>query len=905
MARIIVDGREHEVAAGGNLLQACLGLGYDIPYFCWHPALGSIGACQQCAVKVYRDAQDTKGRVVMSCMEPVADGLRVSIEDPEARAFRASVIEWLMTNHPHDCPVCDEGGECHLQDMTVMTGHAYRRFRFKKRTFLNQDLGPFVNHELNRCIQCYRCTRFYNEYARDTDFAVRGAHNHLYFGRHADGPLESEFSGNLVEFCPTGVFTDKTLKRHYTRKWDLTTAPSVCVHCGLGCNTIPGERYGELRRVRARYNGEVNRYFLCDRGRYGYEFVNGSTRIYEPRATSGEATAGGVLPAEKAIAWVAALLSTGRRVVGVGSPRATLESNFMLRKLVGPENFVLGISDEETEASALGLEILRRRASRPASLADVERADGILVLGEDLTNTAPLADLALRQAVLNKPRRLAREMKVPAWQSDAVRTLVQDDRGPLFVATPGPTKLDRFALEAVRRAPADIARLGWAVARAIDPASPEVPGLDESERAMAHKIADALGASENPLVVAGTSGGDPDILPAAEAVTAALEKKGREARLSLAFPECDSLGLLLLGGRPPAEALSGNDGRPIDCLIVLENDLFRRMPENAARGLLARCKAVVVLDHSETRTAQAATIVLPAATFAEATGTLVNNEGRAQRSFRVMVPRDGVRESRSWLRDIGLAAGKSEFEPLSDYAALLAAIEREAPGLSGISKASPAPDFRIYERKVPRAPHRYSGRTAEDADINVSEPKPPDDPDSPLSFTMEGSEGIPPSSLISFYWRPGWNSGQALNKFQQETNGPLIGGDPGVRLIAPAPRAAATAARPVPAAFRPEHARVFLVPLHHIFGSEELSRLSPGVGSLSPKPYLLMNENDARERGLAPGRKVRIEHEGRSYVLPLRTSSDLARGLAGAPAGLPELPGPALRGWAALSEVEP
>src|SRR5713101_2752014 len=282
MAAILIDNRPYEVPDGQNLLHTCLTLGFDLPYFCWHPALGSVGACRQCAVKQYRDENDTRGRLVMACMTPAAKGTRISIDDSEAHEFRASVIEGLMINHPHDCPVCDEGGECHLQDMTVMTGHDYRRYRGLKRTYRNQDLGPFVNHEMNRCIQCYRCVRFYRDYAggRDLDsFALR---NHVYFGRHEDGVLESEFSGNLVEVCPTGVFTDKTLKQHYTRKWDLQTAPSICVNCGLGCNTIPGERYGELRRIQNRYNGEVNGYFLCDRGRYGYEFVNSSERIRHP-----------------------------------------------------------------------------------------------------------------------------------------------------------------------------------------------------------------------------------------------------------------------------------------------------------------------------------------------------------------------------------------------------------------------------------------------------------------------------------------------------------------------------------------------------------------------------------------------------------------------------------------------
>ena len=284
MATIFVENQPYQTEDGQNLLHACLSLGFDLPYFCWHPALGSVGACRQCAVKQFKDAQDAQGKLVIACMTPASDGARISIEDKQATEFRASVIEWLMVNHPHDCPVCDEGGECHLQDMTVMTGHAYRHFRFKKRTYRNQYLGPFINHEMNRCIQCYRCVRFYRDYAGGRDLDVFAEHDHVYFGRHEDGVLQNEFSGNLVEVCPTGVFTDKTLKGHYARKWDLQTAPSGCTHCGVGCNTIPGERYGELRRILNRYHHDVNGYFLCDRGRFNFEAV-GSERP-DRRATS-------------------------------------------------------------------------------------------------------------------------------------------------------------------------------------------------------------------------------------------------------------------------------------------------------------------------------------------------------------------------------------------------------------------------------------------------------------------------------------------------------------------------------------------------------------------------------------------------------------------------------------------
>jgi NADH-quinone oxidoreductase subunit G len=271
MPKIFIDNKPYEVKAGKNLLESCLSLGFDLPYFCWHPALGSVGACRQCAIKIFKDENDTQGKLMMSCMEAVKDGLRISINDTTAKAFREQVIEWLMTNHPHDCPVCDEGGSCHLQDMTVMTGHDYRRFNYKKRTYQNQYLGPLIHHEMNRCIQCYRCVRFYRDYAGGDDLNVFAAHHHVYFGREKDGVLQSPFSGNLAEVCPTGVFTDKTLKEHYTRKWDLTSGPSVCQHCSLGCNIIAGERYEELRCITNRYNSEVNGYFLCDRGRFGCE----------------------------------------------------------------------------------------------------------------------------------------------------------------------------------------------------------------------------------------------------------------------------------------------------------------------------------------------------------------------------------------------------------------------------------------------------------------------------------------------------------------------------------------------------------------------------------------------------------------------------------------------------------
>ena len=350
MATIHVDGEQFEVDPGDNLLQACLSSGLDLPYFCWHPALGSVGACRQCAVKLYRDDADKVGRIVMACMTPVGENSYLSIADPEAKDFREGIISLLMTNHPHDCPVCEEGGHCHLQDMTVMTGHHKRQYHFTKRTHRNQELGPFIAHEMNRCIACYRCVRYYNDYAGGTDLGVFGSAANVYFGRQQPGNLESEFAGNLTEICPTGVFTDKTHSEHYARKWDMQFAPSICAGCAVGCNISPGERYGTVRRIENRYHGEINGYFLCDRGRFGYGYVNSSDRPRKPFVRQhGELV---TASAEEALTQVRALMASGSAVLGIGSPRASVEANYMLRALVGADAFCSGMTRQDTELTA-------------------------------------------------------------------------------------------------------------------------------------------------------------------------------------------------------------------------------------------------------------------------------------------------------------------------------------------------------------------------------------------------------------------------------------------------------------------------------------------------------------------------------------------------------------------------
>ena len=892
MATIYIDNTPYTVEDGQNLLQACLSLGFNVPYFCWHPALQSVGACRQCAVKQFRDEQDTAGRLVMACMTPATEGTRISIDDGEARAFRARVIEWLMTNHPHDCPVCDEGGECHLQDMTVMSGHNCRKYRFTKRTYNNQNLGPFINHEMNRCIQCYRCVRFYRDYANGNDLAPFASHNHVFFGRHEDGALESEFSGNLAEVCPTGVFTDKTFKKHFTRPWDLQTAPSICVHCGLGCNVTPAERYGSLRRIRNRYNGAVNGYFLCDRGRFGYEFVNAATRVRQPMLRKD-----GALAASTTQDVLNALTQQPiKKIIGIGSPRASLESNFALRQWVGPDRFFMGVSGRDRQLLDSAIDIMITTPARIPSLQEVGEADAVLVLGEDLTNTAPMMALQIYQALYQAVLPEAEKAGIPAWNDAPARELLQQRRGYMAIAAPADTKMDAFAAKTYHGAPEDLARLGFAIAHALDANSPAPEGLPAATKEVAGDIAKALRAAKRPLIVAGPSCGSESVLWAAANVVSALCAGGQDAALSFTVPECNSLGLGLIGADGLDAAMRAAEGG-VDAVVILENDLYRRADHAAVDALLASAKQVIVIDHTLHETARKASVLLPAATFAEGDGTLVNNEGRAQRFIQVMPPQENIQESWRWLGEL---AG-TRWKNLDD---VLAALAKTLPVFEGLLEVAPGADARFAGQRIPRQPLRYSGRTAMRANIDVHEPKIAEDPDSPFTFSMEGFRGQVPGAFVSSYWKPGWNSVQGLNKFQDEIGGPLCGGDPGVRLIEPVPEDKPVYKGPAPAAHTVHASQLFVTPLYHVFGSEELSALSVPIAERAPKPYIAMSPADAAAIKVAQGDFAEVAIGGKSLILPVELRNELPAGTAGVPIGIADVPGALLPAWGTVTKQD-
>jgi NADH-quinone oxidoreductase subunit G len=887
MTKIRIDGKYYEVKPQKNLLETSLALGLEIPHFCFHPALGSVGACRLCAVKKFKDQDDNKGRIVMSCMEPVTEGLIVSIEDPEAKAFRAAVIESLMTNHPHDCPVCDEGGECHLQDMTIMTGHNYRRFDFRKRTYKNQDLGPFIKHEMNRCIQCYRCVRFYRDYAGGKDLNVFGSRNHVYFGRHEDGTLENEFSGNLVEVCPTGVFTDKTLNKHFTRKWDLSNAPSVCVHCSVGCNIIASERYGSLRRIMSRYNGSVNGYFICDRGRFGYEFVNDEKRIRKTKIRFKKNGDLEEVENEKILSVLDTAFLKNKKIIGIGSPRASVESNYALSVLAGKENFYRGISKREQQLTKTVLEFIQNSGVQSPSLKQIEKADVVFVLGEDLTNTAPMIALALRQATRNRPNEEANEKGVPLWNDAPVREMAQDTKSPVYIATPFKDSLDEIAETTYRASYADIANLGAAVTSLLKDEVPVSKKLSNDHRELAGNIADTLKKAKNPLIISGINCGDEEVLHASMNVVTALLSLDIKVMFSAVLPECNSMGLAFIPGKPFDDAISLAAGEGIDTLVILENDLYRRAPKESVDQLFGRSRRIVVLDHLVNQTTLKADILLPAATFAESEGTLINNEGRAQRYYKALVNKDQVKESWRWISDFIKIKNKDQAVSWNRFDDIVSSLVNELPAFSKIGKYLPDADLRMLNAKIPRQTLRYSGRTAMNAQLAVSESGVSQDPDSPLAFSMEGRQELPPSSLVPFYWAPGWNSIQAMYYYLDEPNGSMKGGDPGIRLIEPGEGNKRSYFKTDPQIFEYKKDEWLIVPVYQIFGSDELSSSGPAVAQRIQEPFLYLNQKDADIFSIKDGEWIQLGVRGSKLRIKARIENSIRQGMAGLSVNLP------------------
>ncbi len=622
MPKLIIDEREILVPKGTKVIEAAESLGIMIPRFCYHKALGSLGACRMCAVKFLEGP--VKG-IEMSCMIEAKDGMVVSTTHPEAVEFRRYVIEWLMLNHPHDCPVCDEGGHCLLQDETVSGGHGLRRYQGLKRTYIDQYLGEFVQHEMNRCIHCWRCRRFYQEFAGYRDLGALQIGNHTYFGRFEAGPLESPFAGNIIDICPTGVFTDKPA-RFKGRRWDFQRAPSLCLHCSLGCNTVGSARYREVMRLEARFNDQVNGYFICDRGRFGFGYANHPQRPRQARLKERE-----IVLAEAIQATASRLKeivqSAGPRAIACwGASRSSLETMAELTRLCRglnwqPPRFFTDVP----LAKKTKLAVSRLDTQIGVSLRELEKADFILVAAADPLNEAPMLALALRQAF----RRGA-------------RVVVLDPR-PVslpfeFTHIPVPVGSVNICLGLISRLTLEgDAGAGLAPkARDFFKALPTEYPFPSLVGELLAETAAKLKTSQNPVLVSGTKIARETTPGLVADLTLLLRAGGQEAKVFFLLPGPNAFGAALLSGRGELDAdpLAALEDGTIKALVLVENDALWSYPDRERlTEALKKLDLLVVLDYLPGDLAAQSQIFLPTTTvFENSASHYINQEGRVQQA---------------------------------------------------------------------------------------------------------------------------------------------------------------------------------------------------------------------------------------------------------------------------------
>lgn len=401
MVKIEINGQVIKAREGLMLIDVADDAGINIPRFCYHKKLSVAANCRMCLVEVAGAP-----KTLPACATPVTDGMKVMTKSPKALAAQKAVMEFLLINHPLDCPICDQGGECELQDVSMLYGQDISRFNEGKRILGDKDIGPLVQTDMTRCIHCTRCVRFGKEVAGIMELGATGRGEHMEIGTYVAKAMVSELSGNVIDLCPVGALTSKPY-RYTARAWELQATPSIAIHDGLGSHTYIHHKQGQIKRVVPRENEAINETWLSDRDRFSYTSLSNSRLTQPMRKVDGEWK---VVDWETALTEVAALLSgqLAHDANGVGaliSPTATAEELYLLQKLLsskGCHNIDHRLHQQDFSADAAGV-----MPYLAMPIEQVEKVKAALLIGSNLRHEQPLLNQRLRKAAQMRAKVMA------------------------------------------------------------------------------------------------------------------------------------------------------------------------------------------------------------------------------------------------------------------------------------------------------------------------------------------------------------------------------------------------------------------------------------------------------------------------------------------------------------------
>ena len=646
MVEIELDGKKVEVAEGSMVMHAAEKAGTYIPHFCYHKKLSIAANCRMCLVDV-----EKAPKPMPACATPVTNGMIVRTHSDKAVKAQKSVMEFLLINHPLDCPICDQGGECQLQDLAVGYGGSASRYEEEKRVVMHKDVGPLISmEEMSRCIHCTRCVRFGQEIAGDMELGMINRGEHSEITTITGDTVDSELSGNMIDLCPVGALTSKPF-RYSARTWELSRRKSVAAHDSSGANLVVQVKNNQVMRVLPFENAEVNECWIADRERFSYEALNTPERLTAPMIKQGGQW--------KTVDWQAALeyVANGLKqiksehgaqsIAALVSPHSTVEELFLAGALVralGSENIDYRLRNAEFPAA----EGVRWLGTRIAELSTLQR---VLVVGSNLRKDHPLFAMRVRAAT----------------RTGAQVSVIHDAD-------------DNWAMPV--KAKAVVAAGQWAqalagVAAAIAAEKGVAAPVPAQADATAQVIAKSLLSGERKAVLLGNAAAHH---AKASSLLALAQWIGEQTGATVGYltEAANTVGAQLAGAVPRAgglnagQMLAGGAQGPKAVLLLNTEPEFDSAAGKAAVAALASASMVVTLSPFKANL-DCSDVLLPIAPFTETSGTFVNAEGRVQSFHPVVKPLGETRPGWKVLRVLGNLLGLPGFDFESTQEVLAAA----------------------------------------------------------------------------------------------------------------------------------------------------------------------------------------------------------------------------------------